>query len=88
MRNNSMTKLSTLEIRDQLKYYIPFICKNVELKSADPHIHPLSPWAKKRILLKFKDKKAIGFLGQVWYLIVSIPDLCTLTYFENKIRVI
>ena len=25
----------------------------------------------------------IGILGQVWYLIVSIPDLCTLTYFEN-----
>ena len=24
---------------------------------------------------------AIGILGQVWYLIVSIPDLCTLTYF-------
>ena len=23
----------------------------------------------------------IGSLGQVWYLIVSIPDLCTLTYF-------
>ena len=23
---------------------------------------------------------AIGILGQVWYLIVSIPDLCTLTY--------
>ena len=23
----------------------------------------------------------IGVLGQVWYLIVSIPDLCTLTYF-------
>ena len=22
----------------------------------------------------------IGILGQVWYLIVSIPDLCTLTY--------
>ena len=22
-------------------------------------------------------------LGQVWYLIVSIPDLCTLTYFES-----
>ena len=21
-------------------------------------------------------------LGQVWYFIVSIPDLCTLTYFE------
>ena len=24
----------------------------------------------------------VGILGQVWYLIVSIPDLCTLTYFE------
>ena len=23
----------------------------------------------------------IGILGQVWYLIVSVPDLCTLTYF-------
>ena len=25
----------------------------------------------------------IGILGQVWYLIVSIPDLCTLIYREN-----
>ena len=25
----------------------------------------------------------IGILGQVWNLIVSIPDLCTLTYFAN-----
>ena len=24
-------------------------------------------------------------LGQVWYLIVSIPDLCTLTYFDLKV---
>ena len=24
----------------------------------------------------------IGILGQVWYLIVSIPDLCNLTYFD------
>ena len=23
-----------------------------------------------------------GILGQVWYLIVSIPDLCLLTYFD------
>ena len=28
----------------------------------------------------------IGILGQAWYLIVSIPDLCTLTYFEQKGR--
>ena len=25
----------------------------------------------------------IGILGQVWYLIVSIPDLCTITYFSS-----
>ena len=25
----------------------------------------------------------IGILGQVWYLIVSISDLCTLTYFKK-----
>ena len=25
----------------------------------------------------------IGILGQVWYLIVWIPDLCNLTYFQN-----
>ena len=25
---------------------------------------------------------SISILGQVWYLIVSIPDLCTLTYFK------
>ena len=25
-----------------------------------------------------------GFLGQVWYLIVSISDLCNLSYFANN----
>ena len=25
----------------------------------------------------------IGILGQVWYLIVSVPDLCNLTYFSH-----
>ena len=28
----------------------------------------------------------IGILGQVWYLIVSIPDLCSLTYFVLHVR--
>ena len=27
----------------------------------------------------------IGILGQVWYLIVSIPDLCNLTYFDRML---
>ena len=29
----------------------------------------------------------IGILGQVWYLIVSIPDLCTLTYFVIHLNI-
>ena len=32
--------------------------------------------------------KPIGILGQFWYLIVSIPDLCTLTYYKALICVI
>ena len=30
----------------------------------------------------------IGILGQVWYLIVSIPDLCILTYLLCSSRLI
>ena len=29
----------------------------------------------------------IGILGQVWYLIVSIPDLCNLTYFDHIVNI-
>ena len=29
----------------------------------------------------------MGILDQVLYLIVSIPDLCTLTYFEECLRI-
>ena len=32
-------------------------------------------------------KVGIGILGQVLYLIVSIPDLCTLTYFGYNLDV-
>ena len=28
----------------------------------------------------------IGILGRVWCLVVSIPDLCTLTYFGTKFK--
>ena len=27
---------------------------------------------------------SFGILGQVWYLIVSIPDLCTVNYFNRQ----
>ena len=30
----------------------------------------------------------IGILGQMWYLIVSIPDLCTLTYFSVNLKIL
>ena len=30
----------------------------------------------------------LGFLGQVWYLIVSIPDPCCLFYLDNSTMVI
>ena len=33
-----------------------------------------------KTLLSYKDIHWFGF-GQVWYLIVSIPDLCLLTFF-------
>ena len=36
-------------------------------------------WEKGDLLAHFP----IGIMGQVWYLIVSIPDLCTLTYFVS-----
>ena len=30
---------------------------------------------------------SLGILGQVWYLIVSIPDLCTLSYFLKHLNI-
>ena len=29
----------------------------------------------------------VGILGQVWYLIVLIPDLCTLSYFYTRMYI-
>ena len=31
------------------------------------------------------DPQALSILGQVWYLIVSIPDLCSLSYFDASL---
>ena len=36
-------------------------------------------------LLSQESKLMCVILGQVWYLIVSIPDLCTLTYFAAEL---
>ena len=40
-------------------------------------------WTFVDIYFQFTEGQwTMDHLGQVWYLIVSIPDLCTLTYFE------
>ena len=38
-------------------------------------------------LISFSHQKC-ALLKNVWYLIVSIPDLCTLTYFKNNFKMI
>ena len=47
--------------------------------------------AKNRQLLRYRrlgNKTYYGILGQVWYLIVSIPDLCTLTFIKLLISLL
>ena len=53
-----------------------FVCTSEGQKSRVEVIH--ANWKKVSICVCHFP---IGILGQVWYLIVSIPDLCTLTYF-------
>ena len=45
----------------------------------------LTRWLKKNYpkTKEIRSRTHVMFLGQVWYLIVSIPDLCPLSYFEN-----
>ena len=38
-------------------------------------------WERANLLALVCGVCKFGILGQVWYLIVSIPDLCTLAYF-------
>ena len=42
-------------------------------------------WRNAQVWAKWVCHFPIGILGQVWYLIVSIPDLCNLTYFKRNI---
>ena len=39
-----------------------------------------------RTLNPIGDSNPCGMLGQVWYFIVSIPDLCHLSYFVSASR--
>ena len=49
--------------------------------SKQPAEKGLTSWLS-FVVLNCEFVTAIGILDQVWYLIVSIPDLCTLTYFN------
>ena len=50
---------------------------------ASVHLCPVvTCWERADLLALFVVSNC-EFLGQVWYLIVSIPDLCTLTYFQQ-----
>ena len=46
----------------------------------------LTSWISFYVLLCFVTFPC-GILGQVWYLIVSIPDLCHLSYFNHSVIV-
>ena len=55
---------------------LPIVFSNIFQTCADPEGGQGVRTPCKKII-KYKN---IGILGHVWYLIVSIPDLCTLTY--------
>ena len=61
-------------------YLLDFLCSGIQFNLL------LSPYPCFISLLYLDlyvlgDDALISVLGQVWYLIVSIPDLCTITYF-------
>ena len=43
----------------------------------------LTSWLVLVMLSVFVFTLPCGILGQVWYLIVSFPDICRLTYFDR-----
>ena len=45
----------------------------------------ISSLSGRKFLKESNKTKRCDVLGQVWYLIVSIPDLCLLTYFVMKL---
>ena len=46
----------------------------------------LTSWLLFVMLNRFFFTFLFGILGQVWYFIVSIPDLCYLSYFYNPLN--
>ena len=60
---------------------IPFINKDIEFIDLHSIFNDNWPLGSRLWCILWVCHFPIGILGQVWYLIVSIPDLCTLTYF-------
>ena len=53
-------------------------CKDQESIQSSTTPDPGYQWESKKFTVRHHKRKPIGILGQVWYLIVSIPDLCSL----------
>ena len=68
-------KWPSLEVRRDQSYLLLF-----------HKIHCVECLLKKTQFENYQVTTKRGILGQVWYLIVSIPDLCTLTYFAQYRR--
>ena len=61
--------------------FVLFLCASVYLCLWSPAGKGLTSWFSFEVsICEF----VTGILGQVRYLIVSIPDLCTLTYLYNN----
>ena len=48
----------------------------------------LASWLSLVMLIVIFVTFPCGILDQVWYMIVSFPDLCHLSYFNNLLRVL
>ena len=66
-------------------FYIVFVMLSRLLIAAlwSPAGKGLTSWLSFVVLNGVTVTFPFGILGQVWYLIVSIPDLCPLSYFHT-----
>ena len=92
--NETKKEFSTHRIQDFSKWGLCYIMSLLSLCARlfmcalwSPAGKGLTSWVSFVVSnCEFVTFPLIGILGQVWYLIVSIPDLCTLTYFYMEFR--
>ena len=90
--NETKKEVSTHRIQDFSKgglcyVFVMPMCTSVYVWLWSPAGKGLTSWLSFVVSnCEFVTFPLIGILGQEWYLIVSIPDLCTLTYFYMEFR--